>query len=94
MNVVWLPRASNDLAQIRAYIARDDPRAAQAIVRRIAAAVDTLADFPRLGRATTVPGTREMTVPRTPYRVAYRLREQTIEVMRVVHGAQRPLLLE
>jgi toxin ParE1/3/4 len=39
--------------------------------------------------ARDVPDTRELVIARTPFVVAYRLRNETIEILRVLHGAQR-----
>ena len=90
MRVVWSPEALRDLADLHAYIARDDPRAADGVVRRILALVeDRLSEMPRLGRPGRVPGTRELVVSGTPYIVPYRLRAGAIEVARVFHAARR-----
>ncbi len=34
-------------------------------------------------------GTRELVITGTPYIAAYRVRPQRIEVLRIIHGAQR-----
>jgi toxin ParE1/3/4 len=81
--------ALDDLENLRAYIARDAPGSAEAVAHRILDAVETLAEFPERGRLGRVPGTRELVVPRTPYLVAYRVREGLIGILRVLHGAQR-----
>ena len=39
--------------------------------------------------AALVPGTRELVVPRTAYIVPYRVREDVVEILRVLHGARR-----
>ena len=46
-------------------------------------------DFPYLGRAGRVTGTRELVMSRTPYIVAYRIHADVLEVLAVVHGARR-----
>jgi toxin ParE1/3/4 len=42
-----------------------------------------------MGRPGRVIGTRELIVPGTPYVVAYRVRESTMEVLAVMHSAQQ-----
>jgi toxin ParE1/3/4 len=89
VKLAWLPLALDDLEHLRSYIAADAPGAAGVVADRILNAIETLAEFPERGRPGRVPGTRELVVPRTPFLVAYRLREYTIEVLRILHGARR-----
>jgi toxin ParE1/3/4 len=90
MNIVWSPDAIQDLILLRAYIAEDSPAAAQRIVLRILHDVENLLpDNPHMGRPGRVPGTRELIVPKTPYIVPYRVEGETIQILRVYHGARR-----
>ena len=90
MNLVWSPQAIDDLADLHAYVASNNPTAARDVVLRILDAVElTLLESPKVGRAGRVPATREFVVPRTPYIVPYRLRGATIEILRVYHGRRR-----
>jgi len=90
MIVVWSPAAIADLTQLRAYIAEDDPAAAQRVALHIVHNIETLLPAnPQIGRAGRVPGTRELVVPKTPFVVPYRIVNGAIEVLRVYHGARR-----
>lgn len=89
MIVVWSLLARQDLEALRTYIARENPTAAARSASRIAAAAKRLSRYPQLGRAGRQAGTRELVVPRTPYVVIYILLEQRLEIVRVLHGAQR-----
>lgn len=89
MRIVWTEPAVHDLAAARAYIARDNPPAADRQVERVLAAIAGLLQFPEIGRPGRRAGTRELVVNRTPYVVAYRLRADLIEILRVMHGRQR-----
>ena len=90
MNPIWSPEAIADLAALRAYIAQDDPSAAQRVALQIIRNVETLLPrSPQMGRPGRVPGTRELVIPKTPYIVPYRLVDNTIQVLRVFHGARR-----
>lgn len=89
MQVRWLKRALKNLDDEAAYIARADLPAAARMVERIASAVDQLASHPALGRPGRVPGTRELVISGTPYIVPYRIRGDTVEVLRVFHGARK-----
>ena len=87
MRVRWLRRALRNLDEEADYIARDDPQAAAQVVERIAASVDLLASQPALGRPGRVPGIRELIVTGTPYIVPYRVRDDTVEILRVIRSS-------
>jgi plasmid stabilization system protein ParE len=55
----------------------------------IRAAAARLLDHPALGRPGRVPGTRELVVSGTPYILPYRVQGETVQILHVLHGAQR-----
>jgi plasmid stabilization system protein ParE len=89
MRVRWLRKALRNLDAEASYIATDDPGAARLVVARVLAAIATLPDQPGLGRPGRVPGTRELVVRKTRYIVPYRVRGETIEILRVFHASRR-----
>ncbi len=89
MRVRWLKRALRNLDEEAEYIARDNPKAAARIVERIAAGVVRLGNQPASGRIGRVPGTRELVITGTPYIVPYRVRTNTVEILRVFHAARK-----
>ena len=89
MRLLWAPGAIEDLKQLRAYIARDNPRAAIDIAAKILAAVERLPEFPASGRPGRVPNTRELVVPGTPLVIPYTVTDRGIEIIAVLHGARR-----
>ncbi|HUG25669.1 type II toxin-antitoxin system RelE/ParE family toxin, partial [Piscinibacter sp.] len=52
-------------------------------------AVSMLAEHPGIGRPGRLPGTRELVVLKTRYVVPYRVRGDTIEVLRVFHTSRK-----
>lgn len=89
MTVVWSRRAIDHLTHLRAFTARDNPRAASRIAATLLEAVERLAELPGLGRPGRAAGTRELVVPGTPYIVPYRLRGDRLEVIAVFHASQK-----
>ncbi len=83
----WMEPALDDLESIRAYIERDKPRAAREMARRIIKSVENIPSNPYMGRVGRVRGTREWVMPGTSYIVAYKVRDETLEVLRILHGA-------
>ena len=88
--VRWLRTALRNLDEEASYIAEDNPEAARLFVQRVLDAVAGLAEQPSMGRPGRVAGTRELVVPRTHHIVPYRVRGQTVQVLRVFHTS-RPL---
>jgi len=77
------------LADIRERIAEQNPAAATRMILRIRTAVGRLARSPELGRPGRVEGTRELVIARTPYIVPYRVRDHVVQVITILHSAQR-----
>ncbi len=85
----WRPQASEDLLDIVAYIADDDPAAAQALKDEIEVKVAGLIDHPRLYKPSVrIKGLRELVV-RSNYVVFYRASPTLVEVVNVVHARRQ-----
>jgi plasmid stabilization system protein ParE len=89
MRVRWLRKALRNFDDEATYVAADDTAAARLVVKRVLDAVSILAEQPGLGRPGRVPGTRELIVAKTRYIVPYRVRGETVEILRVFHTSRR-----
>jgi len=87
--LAWLQRALNDRDAQLDYIAQDNPLAAVAQGDRIEDQVDQLLQHPQMGRPGRKQGTRELVISRTPFIVVYRIKGKRIELLRLLHGAQK-----
>ena len=85
----YAPRYFRRLEDIRERIAADNPTAATRMIERIRAMVVQLATSPALGRSGRVAGTRELVIPRTPYVVPYRVTGDVVQIITILHSAQR-----
>ncbi|WP_404788913.1 type II toxin-antitoxin system RelE/ParE family toxin [Altericista sp. CCNU0014] len=88
MPIVWLSVAVQDVLRIRTYIADRDPSSAKDVALRIDKSVNLLATMPNVGRPGRIFGTRELAVQKTPFLVVYRVQNERVEVLRVLHGRQ------
>jgi toxin ParE1/3/4 len=88
MPIVWLPLAVQDIIHIRTYIADQTPQAASKVGQRIDQSVNHLAAMLNTGRPGRVFGTRELVISGTPFLVVYRVKDNRIEILRVLHGRQ------
>jgi toxin ParE1/3/4 len=91
--VVVSPAAENDLEDIWAAIAAENPSAATRLLRNIGAQIDRLAKHPRLGprRPDIRPAARMLVV--SPYLILFETHPDTdegpireVEIVRVVDG--------
>lgn len=86
MKLRYTPRARSDLAEIHDYIAQENLHAARRVIAIIRKSAELLLLNPLLGRAGRVVGTRELTVGRLPFLLAYRI--DADEVLSVIHTAR------
>ena len=89
MKIKWVRLALNDLDEVGEFISRDNPKAAAQALKRIWDAVQLLADQPHAGRAGRVPGPRELIIPGTPFIIPYRVVENTVQILRVLHSERK-----
>lgn len=89
MKIIWTAQALQDLLRVREHIEKDNKVAAARIANRLRVAAKRLAAHPETGRPGRVGSTRELVVPGTPYLLPYRVREEWIEILTVIHGAQQ-----
>jgi plasmid stabilization system protein ParE len=92
--IIWSTPALTQLEAIAFAIELDKPLVAQAVVRRIWAEVEKLAQFPKLGRAIPEfrrPGYRQLWIK--PCWVYYRASENEVIILHV-RRAEKPLILD
>jgi toxin ParE1/3/4 len=88
MRLRRLPRAIRDVDEIWTWIAAEDFAAAERWAWSIVEATDRLVDFPNSGtpRPDLASGVRSIVVGR--YLVLYRVGPDSVDIVRVVHGAR------
>jgi addiction module RelE/StbE family toxin len=85
----WLAAANEDRVAIYDYIEEDSPDNAIIVDDRILRAVANLVDFPCIGRPGRRKGTKELVIPQTSFLAAYRVRGDTVDILRIVRAAKR-----
>jgi addiction module RelE/StbE family toxin len=85
----WTKRALRRLDVIGANIAKDNPDAAATVIARLVTSVDALVVHPAIGRVGRIAGTRELVIPALPYIIPYRVTDTAVEILTVMHGAQK-----
>jgi toxin ParE1/3/4 len=88
MRIRWTPAAAADLQHISDYLRDHHPHYRQPTMRKLYEAIGSLKAVPHRGRPGRENGTREILFPPLPYVAVYRVKEQTIEILRIYHSAQ------
>jgi len=88
VRVRWTVPAAAALENIQDYIARENPRAAWEVVKRVKFAVRQLEDHPKIGRAGRVHGTYELVIHGVPYIVPYRIKNKELQILSVYHTSR------
>lgn len=87
MRLLWSPASETDLLELWGYLATHASGVvADEQVRKVERACRVLSEWPHSGRPrdALIPGMRSVAV--APYVVFYRVSDNTIEVVRVLHG--------
>lgn len=88
MAIVWTGSARRDVNAIWDFIGVRNPDATELVSSEILRAVEVLLQFPKRGRADRVKETRELVISDLPYVVVYLLTDESVVILRVLHGAQ------
>lgn len=88
MRLRYTLRARADLVEIYEYIAQENQQAASRVIQIIRKAAGALQQNPLVGRAGRVAGTRELTVGRFPFVLAYRVMAEEVQILSVIHTAR------
>jgi toxin ParE1/3/4 len=91
MKLRLLADATRDLRGIFDFIEQDNPETARDVARRLMKSMQLLAQNPSLGRVSKTKAIREWSVPNLPYVVPYRVKGDTVQIIRIFHTRrQRP----
>jgi len=93
MKLVYSRRALTDLNEIAAYYnASASPAIAESIATRLETVIDRICRLPKAApRVSQRSQVRVATVVRYPFRIFYRVRGETIDILHIRHMSRRPL---
>ena len=89
MKLKYTGPATNDLRNISAWIADENPARAKSFANELREACRSILIFPEASQSLDLP--RNQTIRRKiygNYLIFYRVTDQTVEILRVLHGAQ------
>jgi toxin ParE1/3/4 len=88
LNVVWRPKARDDLRAISDYISDFDEAAALQLRDRVFDLAERIGEFPYMFRKGRTPNTREA-VAHPNYILVYRVGADAVEILSVIHSRQQ-----
>ena len=87
--LAWSPEAIEDLEAVAAYIERDSPWYATAVVSKVFETAESIVEFPELGRVVPEIGRYEIRERFVhSYRIIYRIENDRILIAALVHGSR------
>jgi addiction module RelE/StbE family toxin len=89
MRLRWTESAAADPEKISDYLFEQTPLHAERLTRAIYRAPEILMRTPLIGRPGRKMGTRELVLAPLPWVMVYVVSDETVEIVRVLHGAQR-----
>jgi plasmid stabilization system protein ParE len=91
MKVVYTEEALKDLGAIADWLIVHYPKVAPAVERRIRRVVAHIARWPESSRRSAGrPNVRVVSLGRYPYRIFYRVTDDTVEILHIHHAARQP----
>lgn len=92
MQIIWLPKAVENLKEIRGFIAQDSPQSAKKVAKSIKETVSLLKDNPNLGKPSLVDGFREKQVAGLPFVIPYKVIDSKMIIVRIFHNKRKPIV--
>ncbi|HMD31970.1 MAG TPA: type II toxin-antitoxin system RelE/ParE family toxin [Candidatus Acidoferrales bacterium] len=89
MRIRWTLAAAADLEHIKGYLDEHLPHLAQSTILELYETIRSLKTLPLRGHPGREEGTRELVFARLPYIAVYRVKNETVEVLHIYHGAQQ-----
>jgi len=88
MRITWSEVSVENLSAIHDFISLDSPGRADRFLPRLIAAAEPLEAFPQMGRLVPEGDGRQREILFEPYRLIYRVDEDEVFIVAVVHQAR------
>ena len=86
----WTEKAAEQLRIAYDYWADEkSTEAAETMLDKIFSAVEMLERHPEAARRGRIPATRELIIVGTPFLVVYQVSGNSVQILRVLHGARK-----
>lgn len=89
LQIKWTTPARVSLDDQTRYIAKENPIIADKVVSHIYSLTQHLKSNPNMGRVGRVFGTRELVSNKYPFIIAYRVDNNFVEILQIVHMSRQ-----
>ncbi|WP_320170517.1 type II toxin-antitoxin system RelE/ParE family toxin [Maridesulfovibrio sp.] len=88
-SINWTETAYADLTELLDYFQKqNEPDIGKILVAKIYKATGILRTFPHSGRVGLLKETRELIIPHIPYFLVYQVRQDVVDLLRVMHTSK------
>ena len=88
MNIILSTKAKFNLKQIYNYIAKENDISAKKTLDKLYNIIELIAQQPYIGIVGRVENTREFFIPQTNYFIIYKIENNNLYIMNVMHSAR------
>ena len=89
VEIRWSPLATDDYESLILYYEKTAPKFAQNLAKKIIYIIENLIQFPKMGRIVPeLENTEIREIIYRNFRVVYRLKEDILEIARIIHGSR------
>jgi len=88
MRIRWTRAAADDLQAIHDFLIENHPHLVHSTITKLYDGICSLKKMPQRGRRGREDGTRELVFAPLPYIVAYRVKEDQVEILHVHHSSR------
>ena len=89
LNILWTKRALANLESELDYYGQINPILAKELTLIIQKSINNISHMPAIGCAGKKIGTREFIVDKYPYILAYRVRNDVLEILAIIHQKRK-----
>lgn len=89
LNILWTKRALANLESELDYYGQINPILAKELTLIIQKSINSISHMPAIGCAGKKIGMRELIVDKYPYILAYRVRNNVLEVLAIIHQKRK-----
>lgn len=90
LSIKWTALARQDILEATKHALEDDPGKAEKLASTIFKAVEQIALFPGSAPPGRIEGTRQLSLPKLPFVIVYKIGFTDLHILRILHTRRYP----
>lgn len=90
LSIKWTAPAKRDILEATKHALKDDPAKAEKLADALFKAVEQLALFPGSAPPGRIEGTRQLSLPKLPFVIIYKIGFTDLHILRILHTRRNP----